>query len=189
MNQKQLQQLNADAQSKYQSMKNIDYNIAYSGPKGREGAMLEAWQVGDEGAPKWPRSKQLPISKAGLEVFNNNVTANDLAADVGSHLDPIQRKYKAGLGSSLTPEQVDKLKHGSLDYYASINKYHMPEKQAMNNAVSSLYRGAVYNQWPEEAIKDMGFSFYQRANLHKAGLYSLTGQEPNGLGLSNLVKR
>ena len=188
MTQEQLNKLNADAQSKYQSMKNIDYNIAYSGPKGRGNALLEAWQAGDEGESKWPRSKQLPVSKAGVEVFSNNVTANDLAADVGSHLDPIQRKYKAGLGSSLTPEQVDKLKHGSLDYSDSINKHHMTKKQAMTNAVSSLYRGAVYNQWPEEAIKDMGFSFYQRANLHKAGLYSLTGQEPNGLGLRNLVK-
>ena len=188
MNNKQVQQLNNNARSKWQFMKNIDYNIDYTGSEGRDNAMLEAWHKGDEGEPKWKRSPNLPVNKSGLEIFSNKAAPNDLAADLGSHIDKNQQQYKENLYHSLTPAQVNELKRQSEDYEMSKKKFHMTDQQAIHNAVSALYRGGVYDQWSQRDMNVFNFSLGQKANLHKAGLYALTGQKPNGVGLMNLVK-
>jgi len=174
-------QVNADAKSKYHFLNNQHYNIAYTGPKGRDGAYLEAWQSNDEGAPDWPRDvRHLPLGTAGVEVFNSKVTPTDIAADVGSHLDPIQKRYTKQLIAGLSKRQLGEMKHQSGDYTYSL-KLGMSEQQATNNAASALYRGYVYDQYPKEGLAAMHFTLPQRIQLDNATSYAISGNKvPKG---------
>lgn len=177
--QAQVDLLNARAKQQYPFLNNTPYNISYTGPKGRDGAYLEAWQVGDVGDPSWKRDPRLPVNKAGIELFRADVTPTDIAADMLSHTDPKGQIANAKLLSTLQPGQIEELKHESGDYHMSKNMG-MSEKAALKNAGSSLYRAGVFNQWGQDGLAHMGLTPEQKNIIDNSKYYATTGKDNKG---------
>lgn len=137
------------------------------------GNMLESWPVGEPGAADYQRPSQLPIDQFGVQVFDQNTTPRDLAADVVSHYavqnDPaLSGDYQAFAKTFGTPEGQDRLRQ---DYsYARQNE---GERRPMNDWASidripAYMRAYVFSQWPNA---DKAFSPEQKVILDRIKAY------------------
>ena len=140
----------------------------------------ETYPIGETGAPLFgggfSRPAALPINKLGIEVYKpDEFTYKDLAGEV-LHGDPVANQVREQLLSSLTPEQLDKLKFHALDYEQSL-KLGMPEELALRNLADSALRGYVLNQFPEEVNKDIGYTEKQKELLKGLEDYMKTPYE------------
>lgn len=163
------------AESQYPFLKNNIYNMTYTGPKNRDGAYLEAWQQGDEGAPDWKRDANLPINTVGIEIMRPDVTSDDIAADMLSHIDKVGQTYNNQLARSLLPQQIEQLKKDAADYRMSL-LHGATEEQSLKNASSSLFRAAVFGQWGPNGTANMHFNPSQQSIIDKAKWYAHTGK-------------
>jgi hypothetical protein len=178
MSQQDVNNLITAAGDQYKFLKNNDFAATYTGPKGRDGDYLEAWQKGDRGDPSWPRDPRLPVSRAGLEIFRPDTSATDIAADVYSHMDQNGKNYGSQLFNSLSPSQIAQMKKESGDYDQTL-RMGLGEKAAIQNASSSLNRAAVFNQWGGNELANMGLNVGQQNIIDHAKGYANSGVVPS----------
>lgn len=122
--------------------------------------MLEAWPPNETGDPSYPRPKEFPIDKYGIQNFSPKTTPDDVAADVVSHFlvnsDPtLKAEYQQFSDSFNTPAGQDRLRQ---DYsYARANegeKRPMAE-WAQADRIPAYLRGYTFKQWPVKAYSQM----------------------------------
>jgi len=178
MSQQDVNNLITSAGDQYKFLKNNDFAATYTGPKGRDGDYLEAWQKGDRGDRSWPRDPKLPVSRAGLEIFRPDTSATDIAADVFSHTDKNGKNYGSQLLNSLSPHQIAQMKKESGDYYQTL-RMGLGDKAATQNASSSLNRAAVFNQWGYNGLGNMGINVGQQNIINQAKGYANSGVVPD----------
>jgi hypothetical protein len=178
MSQQDVNNLITAAGDQYKFLKNNDFAATYTGPNGRDGDYLEAWQKGDRGDPSWPRDPRLPVSRAGLEIFRPDTSATDIAADVYSHMDQNGKDYGSQLFNSLSPSQIAQMKKESGDYDQTL-RMGLGEKVAIQNASSSLNRAAVFNQWGGNELANMGLNVGQQNIIDHAKGYAHSGVVPS----------
>lgn len=141
------------ARIQYPIISDFDFNHAYNGNVS-DGRMLESWPVGEEGNADYPRPSSLPLDKFGLEIFDKNTTARDVAADIISHqlvyddpmLSPLYRQFES---TFYTPEGLSRLQD---DYeWSKINEgENRPlDVWAQNSRIPAYFRGYAFKQWPE----------------------------------------
>lgn len=143
-------------------------------PKQGEG-YAETWPADEEGSPEWKRPEQLPMGVAGVEIKDpHNFGAKDYAAEVFSHVDPTGVQAASNLLSSMSKDQISSMK-GSANDYTMSKDMGMPEEAALQNASMAVLRGYVFDQWPKNAIEELGLSADQMKILDNAKKYAVTG--------------
>jgi len=135
----------------------------------------ETWPADEPGAPDWPRPKELPMGRVGVQVFRpNEFGPTDLAAEF-LHVDPVAHETRSKLLESMTPAQIEALKSASGDYAMSL-RVGQSEDMALQNAVDSALRGYTVGHWPEEANASMGYTKQQKDMLDNLKRYMMTGK-------------
>lgn len=137
------------------------------------GNMLESWAAGEPGTGNYLRPPELPIDQFGVQVFDQNVTPRDLAADVVSHqlvkTDPaLKGDYEAFAKTFQTPEGQDRLRQ---DY--SWARQNAGETRPMTDwadidRIPAYMRAYVFSQWPNA---EKAFSPEQRQILDRMKAY------------------
>ena len=136
----------------------------------------ETWPADEEGTPDRPRPKELPAGRIGVQVFRpTDFGPSDLAAEF-LHVDPVANETRTSLRASLTPAQIEQLKHASRDYQSTIDRGES-EDRAVQNATDSALRGYTVGQWPAEANASMGYSPAQLQMLENLKRYMRTGKK------------
>ena len=143
------------AQTQYPVLKN--YDIGYKESFGQRPEYLEFWNKGEEGDVKYPRPKELPVDKPGLEIYRKETRPIDIIGDVVSHylvdVDPKVKATYEAFQKSLTPAQELELKK----YYAHSKKEwgetRPYEEWKRMSGMPAIFRGYPFKQWPEERGK------------------------------------
>ena len=139
------------AQQEYPYLANKNIAYKYSPNKGR--GFLEFYDPEEIGSPEFPRPKELPLGKIGIEVFDPKTRPIDILADYVSHYgveqDPfLVERYKQ-FASSMTPEQRQRLQE-QYKYYQQHPEYREQRPYEEWEKVSGLpgyFRGYTFNQW------------------------------------------
>ncbi len=144
------------AQQEYPYLANKNIAYKYSPNKGR--GFLEFYDAEEIGSPEFPRPKELPLGKIGIEVFDPKTKPIDILADYVSHYgveqDPfLVERYKQ-FASSMTPEQRQRLQE-QYKYYQQHPEYREQRPYEEWEKISGLpgyFRGYTFNQWdnPQE---------------------------------------
>lgn len=144
------------AQQEYPYLANKNIAYKYSPNKGR--GFLEFYDPEEIGSPEFPRPKELPLGKIGIEVFDPKTRPIDILADYVSHYgveqDPfLVERYKQ-FASSMTPEQRQRLQE-QYKYYQQHPEYREQRPYEEWEKISGLpgyFRGYTFNQWenPQE---------------------------------------
>jgi len=144
------------AQQEYPYLANKNIAYKYSPNKGR--GFLEFYDPEETGSPEFPRPKELPLGKIGIEVFDPKTRPIDILADYVSHYgveqDPfLVERYKQ-FASSMTPEQRQRLQE-QYKYYQQHPEYREQRPYEEWEKISGLpgyFRGYTFNQWdnPQE---------------------------------------
>jgi hypothetical protein len=163
----------AQAAEQYAFLSN--HNVkTFVNPKQNEG-YAETWPADEEGSPEWKRPEQLPMGVAGVEIKDpHNFGAKDYAAEVFSHVDQTGVQTAKKLLGSMNKDQVNTMKGAASDYAMS-KDMGMPEEAALQNASMAVLRGYVFDQWPKNAIEELGLSADQMKILDNAKKYAVTG--------------
>lgn len=151
-------------------------------PARPEGYVLETWPKGETGGSDYPRPRELPMERVGIELYGDRASPLDVAADL-LHVDPFANYTREELLSNLSPEQIATLKYGSLDYASSLDQ---GEQRAMQNAIDSAMRGYVFHQWPASANAEMRYDPRQMALLDLLQKYTQTGVYPLDFDLARM---
>lgn len=135
-----------------------DKNIAYKYSPGQGRGFLEFYDPEEIGSPEFPRPKELPLGKIGIEVFDPKTRTIDILADYVSHYgvekDPfLMERYKQFIGS-MTPQQRQHLQN-QYKYYQQDPEYKEQrpyEDWEKASGLPGYFRGYTFNQWenPQE---------------------------------------
>ena len=139
------------AQKEYPYLADKDISYKYS-PQGGRG-FLEFYDPKETGSPEYPRPKELPLGKVGIEVFDPKTKPIDILADYVSHYgvqkDPyLSERYKQFSGS-MNPEQQKRLQE-QYKYYQEHPQYKEQRPYAEWEKASGMpgyFRGYTFNQW------------------------------------------
>jgi hypothetical protein len=129
----------------------------------------EGWPVGETGDAAYPRPTSIPLNQPGAEIGPGS-TPGDVAGEA-FHSDPVVNQHRDKLLKSLSPAQVTYLQRQSRDYQDSVGQ---GQESAMRNAGDSVIRGALFNQWPQEALHGMNFTPDQMGILQNLSQYMRT---------------
>jgi hypothetical protein len=129
----------------------IEYKIS---PNPEERRMLEFYPPNEKGSLDKPRTRELPINKIGVEVYNEDVKPLDVLGDVTSHWliynDPEYKRYYDNFVQSMTPKQKQRLK-GQYEHYVSKEGEERPYEQwEQMTGLPAYFRGYPFKQWPDE---------------------------------------
>lgn len=143
----------------------------------------ETWPVGEEGTPERPRPADIPMNQHGVQVFKpDQFTEHDLAGEA-LHIDPVAAKYRDALSSTLSPEQIARLKEIP-DYQEGDGS----QAHRMQNAVDSAMRGYLVGQWPLAEVKAF-FNPEQLQLLDELKSYMQTGKESSAVREGQIFSR
>lgn len=144
------------AQQEYPYLAGKDIAYKYSPQQGR--GFLEFYDPQETGSPEYPRPKELPLGKIGIEVFDPKTRPIDILADYVSHYgvekDPhLIERYQQFVGS-ISPEQRQRLRE-QYQYYQQHPEYKEQRPYEEWERISGLpgyFRGYTFNQWdnPQE---------------------------------------
>jgi len=139
------------AKTEYPYLAEKDISYKYS-PQGGRG-FLEFYDPEETGSPEYPRPKELPLGKVGIEVFDPKTKPIDILADYVSHYgvqkDPyLSERYKQFSGS-MNPKQKKRLQE-QYKYYQEHPQYKEQRPYAEWEKASGMpgyFRGYTFNQW------------------------------------------
>jgi hypothetical protein len=157
-----------------------DVPLVYKESPGKGGNnLLESWPPGEEGDKDYPRPKEFPLDKLGVENYSPKTRPIDILGDVVSHhlvnTDPqIQRTYSA-FQKSITPSQEDLLKEQYKYAQQSEGEKRDFDAWKESTGVPALFRGHAFQQWPSDFNKRV-YTPQQRELLDKMMMY-LQGQQ------------
>jgi len=144
------------AQQEYPYLSGKDIAYKYSPNQGR--GFLEFYDPEETGSPEYPRPKELPLGKVGIEVFDPKTRPIDILADYVSHYgvekDPyLTQRYQEFI-NSMSPEQRQILRE-QYQYYQQHPEYKEQRPYEEWEKISGLpgyFRGYTFNQWenPQE---------------------------------------
>lgn len=144
------------AQQEYPYLAGKDIAYKYSPQQGR--GFLEFYDPQETGSPEYPRPKELPLGKVGIEVFDPKTRPIDILADYVSHYgvekDPyLAQRYQEFIGS-MSPQQRQILQQ-QYQYYQQHPEYQEKrpyEEWEKASGLPGYFRGYTFNQWenPQE---------------------------------------
>ena len=149
------QKLLETAQKEYPYLSGKDIAYKYSPQQGR--GFLEFYDPQETGSPEYPRPKELPLGKVGIEVFDPKTKPIDILADYVSHYaveqDPYLAKQYEQFSGSMGPEQRQRLQEQYQYYqqhpdYKEQRPYQEWEKAS---GMPAYFRGYTFNQWPDSS--------------------------------------
>ena len=149
------QKLLETAQKEYPYLSGKDIAYKYSPQQGR--GFLEFYDPQETGSPEYPRPKELPLGKVGIEVFDPKTKPIDILADYVSHYaveqDPYLAKQYEQFSGSMGPEQRQRLQEQYQYYqqhpdYKEQRPYQEWEKAS---GMPGYFRGYTFNQWPDSS--------------------------------------
>ena len=144
------------AQQEYPYLADKDITYKYSPKQGR--GFLEFYGPEETGSPEYPRPKELPLGKVGIEVFDPKTRAIDILADYVSHYgvekDPYLVELYKQFSGSMNPEQRQRLQQ-QYQYYQQHPQYKEQRPYEEWEKISGMpgyFRGYTFNQWdnPQE---------------------------------------
>lgn len=130
----------------------------------------EGWPAGEEGDPSYPRPRTIPLHQGGAEIGPNS-TPGDVAGEA-LHSDPFANLTRDRLIKTLSPQQIEAMKHESLDAQEAPNREMM-----LRNGMDSAMRGSLVGQWPQSAIQKMQYTPEQLAIIQRLSNYMRTGRK------------
>lgn len=162
------------ARTMYPRLQNMDIGYKESFDRPNPG-YLEYWPEKEIGAPNFPRPKEFPLDKFGVEVYRKDTRPEDIAADITSHNlvynDPVLKNIYSKFEGSLNEDQQKRLKQ---QYYHYIKNEHNPESKTPTykewydrSGLPGWFRGYTFNQWPEDFTSKV-YTPEQRKLLDKA---------------------
>jgi len=176
---KRTDKLVARATAKYPFMSKNDFAVTESRRKGY--GTLETYPPGETGSAAMLRPADLPLDRYGIEVMSPDVTANDVAGDVYSHVDVAGKRMGRKLATTLTPRQVRELAQQYGDYRNTLRENSPNAKQrALTNGSDGILRTAALGQGGENAVRDLRhfrFSPEQKNIVANAKHYAVTGND------------
>lgn len=133
----------------------------------------ETWHPGDKGDEKYPRPKEIPLDRNGVQIFRpDKFSADDLAGEM-LHVDPKAQQASDAFAKSLTSAQLAQVKE-TPDY----QQENTDESAKLRSGVDSVIRGYVVGQWPQKALNEFGFTSEQKKILDDLKQYMQ--QQPEG---------
>lgn len=137
------------AQQQYPMLKGLDLQYKESFGKGK--GFLEYWPAKEIGSPEYPRPKEFPLGKHGLEVYDPKTRPIDIMGDVASHFlihdDPKMASYFDEFKQSLTPEQQGRLKEQYQYAKQSEGEKRPYEQWLESSGLPGYFRGYAFQQW------------------------------------------
>jgi len=144
------------AQKEYPYLSGKDIAYKYSPQQGR--GFLEFYDPQETGSPEYPRPKELPLGKVGIEVFDPKTKPIDILADYVSHYgveqDPYLTQQYQQFAGSMSPEQRQRLQQ-QYQYYQQHPEYKEQrpyQEWEKASGMPGYFRGYTFNQWdnPQE---------------------------------------
>jgi hypothetical protein len=144
------------AQKEYPYLSGKDIAYKYSPQQGR--GFLEFYDPQETGSPEYPRPKELPLGKVGIEVFDPKTRPIDILADYVSHYgveqDPYLTQQYQQFAGSMSPEQRQRLQQ-QYQYYQQHPEYKEQrpyQEWEKASGMPGYFRGYTFNQWdnPQE---------------------------------------
>lgn len=137
----------------YPMLRDANIGLVNSPNADSGGNMMESWPVGEPGAPDYQRPAELPIDQFGVQVFDQNTTPRDIAADVFSHnvvnSDPaLKGDYEAFTRTFETPEGKTRLLKDYQWARQNANETRPLNEWAQADRIPAYFRGYVFSQWP-----------------------------------------
>lgn len=133
------------AQNKYPYLSNKDISFAYNPQEGDR--KLEFYHPEETERPVY-----IPAGKPGIEVFNPNVTPEDILGDYVSHygvsVDPKLKGYYEQFEGLLDPIKMQKRYQYHQENFGENRPY---ENWKQMTGVPEMFRGYTFNQWPDAA--------------------------------------
>ena len=142
------------AKTEYPYLADKDVGFTYTPNKGR--GYLEFYAPDEPGSEDFPRPKELPMGKVGIQVFNPKTRTTDILSDYVSHYgvenDPKLKSNYDSFISSLNPEQNKRLQEQYAFYqkdpeYKETRPY---EEWLKASGYPGYFRGYTFDQWPAE---------------------------------------
>ena len=135
----------------YPYLADKDISFKYSPNEGR--GFLEFYGEDEPGSPEYPRPKEFPMGKIGLEIFNPKTRPLDILGDYVSHYgvekDPYLSERYQQFSQSFTPEQEQRLQE-QYKYYQEHPEYRESrpfEDWKKASGMPGYFRGYTFDQW------------------------------------------
>jgi len=136
-----------------------DKDIAFDYAPGQGRGFLEFYSPEETGSPEYPRPKNIPLGRVGVQVFDPKTRPIDILADYVSHYgvenDPYLSERYQQFQQSFTPEQQQRLQE-QYAYYQQHPEYKESrpyEEWLKASGMPGYFRGYTFNQWDD--AKDM----------------------------------
>lgn len=141
----------ADALKRYPVLDKL--NLHAVDTPGTQPYKLEFWGPHDSGTKKEPRPKAIPSGQIGVQLFSQDVTPEDVLADVASHYlrkhDPKMLGYYHQFLQSITPDQEKRL-HQDYQWAKQNEGETRPYGEwVQQTRLPAYFRGYTFNQWPQ----------------------------------------
>jgi len=141
------------AKTEYPYLADKDIAYKYSPAQGR--GFLEFYSPEETGSPEYPRPKEIPMGKVGVEVFDPRTRPLDILADYVSHYgvekDPFLAQRYQQFQQSFTPEQQQRLQE-QYAYYQQHPEYKETrpyEEWLKASGMPGYFRGYTFDQWKD----------------------------------------
>jgi len=138
------------AEQKYPYLKGK--GLSFSKGKTSDGRKLEYWPINEKGNSEFPRPKDIPLEKAGVEVFSDDVRPIDILGDYVSHegvnKDPVLKRLYGQFDQSTDQSRLEgKFKHEQQNF----NEKRDFGKWKERSGLPSEFRGYTFKQWKPDA--------------------------------------
>ena len=137
------------ARQQYPVLKGLDLQYKENFGKGK--GFLEFWPEKEIGSPEYPRPKEFPMGKAGLEIRDPNTRPIDVLGDITSHYlihnDPKVAGYYDKFKQSLTPDQQARLKEQYTYAQKNFGENRPYEQWLDASGLPGYFRGYAFRQW------------------------------------------
>jgi hypothetical protein len=137
------------ARQEYPYLQDKQIDFLYS-PNKREG-YLEFYPPEETGSPDYPRPKELPMGRVGIEVFNPKTRPIDVLGDYVSHygvnVDPQLKDYYSRFQQMVPVETMQKRYQEHQKLFGEQRPYQEWYEVA---GFPEYFRGYVFDQFPRE---------------------------------------
>lgn len=139
------------ARTVYPYMQDKEVNFMQSKRPG-EGKKLEYWPNDEPGDEAYPRPPELPIGKAGIEVFEKDVRPIDVLADYVSHEGVYRDPKLAALYQEFAKRTDPAVLQARYQYHRENYGENRPYEQWLERAgLPEIFRGYTFDQWGKDA--------------------------------------
>jgi hypothetical protein len=143
------------ARKEYPILKDLDIGYKYSPGAGK--GFLEYYPPDEVGSPEYPRPKDLPMGKPGIEIFDPKTRPIDVLGDIASHYmiynDPKMIDYYQQFGKSLSPEQQEFMQNKYLFEKEQYGENRPYEQWYETSGLPGYFRAYPFSQWSPEDIQ------------------------------------